>query len=125
MSIETPMQAKVLYVINRAPYSNAVGQEALDAALIGASLDMDVSILFIQDGVFQLKRGQDSSSSWLKQYTKSYKALDDFGVEKLYVHDLSLDARGLAIADLMCAPAVVNSQEVKSLIADQLKVFTF
>ena len=102
-----------------------MGQEALDAALIGASLDMDVSILFIQDGVFQLKRGQDSSSSGLKQYTKSYKALDDFGVEKLYVHDLSLDARGLTLTDLMCVPAVVNSQEVKNLIANQLKVFTF
>lgn len=116
---------KVLYMVTQAPYSNAAGQEALDAALIGASFDLDVSVLFIHDGVFQLKQGQDSSTSGLKEFTKTYKAFDDFAIEKIYTHDLSLNARGLIEPELMCAVTIISSQGVRELIADQTKVFTF
>jgi tRNA 2-thiouridine synthesizing protein C len=117
--------AKVLYVITRAPYSNASGQEALDAILIGASFDLDVSVLFIHDGVFQLKQGQQSSDNGLKQFTKTYKALADFSVENIYLHDLSIVARGLDQSDLICAVTPLDSNAVGELIADQAKVFTF
>jgi tRNA 2-thiouridine synthesizing protein C len=116
---------KVLYVISRAPYSNANGQEALDAILIGASFDLDVSLLFIHDGVFQLKKGQQSCDNGLKQFTKTYKALEDFGVEKIYLHDLSLVARGLSDSEMICAAATLDSLAVGELIAEQAKVFTF
>ncbi len=115
----------VLYVISSGPYSNARGQEALDAILIGASFDLDVSVLFIHDGVFQLKRGQNVRLSRLKQFTKTYKAFEDFGVEKVYIHDLSLNSRGLTDAELICAVTVLDQQGVRKLIADQTKVFTF
>jgi len=117
--------AKVLYVISRAPYSNANGQEALDAILIGASFDLDVSVLFISDGVFQLKQGQQSGDNGLKQFTKTYKALQDFGVEKVYLHDLSMVARGLHESELICAVTTLDSLAISTLIADQAKVFTF
>lgn len=115
----------VLYVISSGPYSNARGQEALDAILIGASFDLDVSVLFIHDGVFQLKRGQNARLSRLKQFTKTYKAFEDFGVEKVYIHDLSLNSRGLTDAELICAVTMLDQQGVRKLIADQAKVFTF
>jgi tRNA 2-thiouridine synthesizing protein C len=117
--------AKVLYVISRAPYSNASGQEALDAILIGTSFELDVSVLFISDGVFQLKQGQQPGDNGLKQFTKTYKALADFGVEKLYLHDLSMVARGLSESELTCATTTLDSLAVSALIADQAKVFTF
>jgi tRNA 2-thiouridine synthesizing protein C len=116
---------KVLYVISRAPYSNAHGQEALDAILIGASFDLDVSVVFIADGVFQLKHGQHSGDSELKQFTKTYKALEDFGVENIYLHDLSMVARGLNESDLICVATTLDTLSISELIADQAKVFTF
>ena len=116
---------KVLYILSRAPYSNASGQEALDAALIGASFDLDVSILFIHDGVFQLKQGQNSQAGGLKEFTKTYKALEDFGIDKIYLHDLSLDARGLDKSELMCKVITLDSQGVKKLIKKQITVLTF
>lgn len=116
---------KILYVISRAAYSNASGQEALDAILIGASFDLDVSVLFIHDGVFQLKQGQQSSDKGLKLFTKTYKALADFGVEKIYIHDLSIASRGLTQSDLICTVTPLDSLAVGELIAQQAKVFTF
>lgn len=117
--------AKVLYVISRAPYSNANGQEALDAIMVGASFDLDVSVLFISDGVFQLKQGQQPGNNGLKQFTKTYKALHDFGVKKIYTHSLSMVARGLIESELICAVTMLDSQAVSALLADQAKVFTF
>ena len=119
------VSSKYLYVISKAPYSNASGQEALDAAFIGASFDLEVSLLFIHDGVFQLALNQNSSKSELKEYTKSFRALEDFGIDKIYIHDLSLVARGVAESELMCAVTTLNSDAVRALLTEQSKVFTF
>ncbi len=121
---------KYLYVITKAPYSNATGIEALDAILIGASFELDVSVLFLHDGVFQLKANQncalsDSSLPAIKQFTKTYKALEDFGVDELYVQEQSLAARGLGESDLLAPVKLVNNQSIKALIAEQDQVFTF
>ena len=116
---------KILYVFSHAPYSSSQGQEALDAVLIGAAFEQTVSVLFIHDGVFQLKGKQNVESSELKEFTKAYRALNDFGVERIYVHDLGLVARGLTAEQLMMSADIVNSDEVRKLIAEQDKVFTF
>lgn len=117
--------AKLLYVISSGPYSNAQGQEALDAILIGASFEQDVSVLFVHDGVFQIKSGQDNTHSEIKQFTKTFKALEDFGVDNCYVHDLSLLARGLSQTDLFIDSKLLNSAQLSDLISQQTRVFTF
>ena len=116
---------KLLYIVTHAPYSNAQGQEALDAILIGASFEQQVSVLFVHDGVFQIKSAQNSEGSSLKMFTKTYKALADFGVEKAYVHNLSLVARGLSQSDLSINTQQLNSDQLTDLIAQQDRVFTF
>ena len=117
--------SKVLYVISRAPYSNSSGVEALDAIMIGASFELDVSVLFLNDGVFQLKKGQNAAGSGLKQFTKTYRALNDFGVDSLYVQDQSLESRGLTKGDLMVSVSVIDSQAIAKLLAEQVRVLTF
>jgi len=131
---------KLLYVFTRAPYSSSAGQEALDAALIGAAFELDVTILFLHDGVFQLMQGQgsgregssrqgsgsqDSGMTTLKQFTKAFSALGDFGIEKVYVHDMSLHARGLDSQDLMTEVELLDNKGVQLLLNSQFRVFTF
>lgn len=126
MNTDTAMVAKLLYVITHGPYSNAQGQEALDAILIGASFEQNVSVLFVHDGVFQLKSSQDNNlSSAVKMFTKTYKALKDFGVENIYVHDLSLQARGVTQDDLIIKTQLLNSVELSVMLSGQTRVFTF
>jgi len=115
----------LLYVFTTAPYSNANGQEALDSVLVGAAFEQEVSVLFVHDGVFQLKAKQDTSSAQIKQYTKAFKALDDFGVENVYVHDLSLLARGVDETDLIINAKIIDAEKMRNLIAKQFRVFTF
>ena len=115
---------KLLYVFTQAPYSNSAGIEALDAVLIGATFEQEVSVLFVHNGVFQLNVDQSTRDD-VKQFTKAFKALDDFGVENIYVDRLSMESRGLTRSQLMCDVVALESEQVKALIAKQFRVFTF
>lgn len=48
------LQQRLLFVVSRAPHSDSLGQDWLDAAMTGALLNQLVSILFIGEGVLQL-----------------------------------------------------------------------
>ena len=92
---------KFMYVNRRAPYGSIYALEGLEVVLIGAAFDQDCSMAFIGDGVFQLKKGQDTSDSDMKNFSPTYRALGDYEVNKLYVEQESLAERGLSEQDLM------------------------
>jgi len=51
---------KFLYVNRKAPYGTIYALEALEVVLIGAAFEQDVSLAFVDDGVYQLTKGQDT-----------------------------------------------------------------
>ena len=116
---------RLLYVFTGGPYSNASGPEGTDAAMVGAALEQEVSVLFLHDGVFQLKASQDTSNSKLKQFSKSYGALKDHDIAQVYVFDQSLRARGLATEDMTIDVEEINSDQVAELFRSQHQVLTF
>ncbi|RBP52673.1 sulfurtransferase complex subunit TusC [Arenicella xantha] len=118
-------QRRFLYVVTQAPYSNVSGQEALDAALIGASFDIEVAILFIHDGVHQIRRNQAAASVGMKPVTKAFAALADFDISRVYAHSTSLTARGLSKQNLMIEVQLADDQYVRALIEQHDKVITF
>ena len=69
--------------------------------LISAAFDQDVSLAFIDDGVYQITNGQDTTGIGQKNFSKAYKALGDYDISKLYVEKESLAERGLTQDDLM------------------------
>ena len=91
---------KFLYVNRKAPYGAIYAQESLEVVLIGAAFDQDVSMAFLDDGVFQLTKGQDTKATGLKNFSPTFRALGDYEVTKLYVEQESLDERGLTLDDL-------------------------
>jgi len=92
---------KFLYVNRKAPYGTIYALESLEVVLIGAAFDQDVSLAFLDDGVFQLIKGQNSTNLGVKNFSPTFRALGDFDVTKLYVEKESLEERGLAQDDLL------------------------
>jgi len=116
---------KFMYVNRKAPYGTIYALESLEVVLIAAAFDQDVSLAFLDDGVYQLKKGHQPKGIEMKNFQPTYRALEDYDVTKLYVEQESLKMRGLS-ADDMCVPVeVVSRAELGKLMEQQDVLFSF
>ncbi len=130
---------KFMYINRRPPYGTVYPLEGLEVVLIGAAFEQDVCMAFINDGVFQLKQGQDTIESGMKNFSPTYRALGDYEVTRIYVERESLEERGLTEADLMPLTwededddwaekpsiQIVSRTQLSDLLEEQDVVFNF
>lgn len=122
---EGGVEKKFIYINRRAPHGTVYALEALETVLIGAAFDQDVSVLFIDDGVYQLKKDQNTESLELKNFSKAFRALEMYDVEKLFVESESLQERGLSADDLLVDVEILERSKVSELIEQQDVVLSF
>jgi len=116
---------KFMFVNRKAPYGTVYALESLEVVLITATFDQDVSLVFIDDGVYELVTGQQTKGIGVKNFSPSYRALEGYDVEKLYVDQASLSARGLTEADLLVPVQVLDAQAMGQLMAKQDVILSF
>ena len=116
---------KFMFVNRKPPYGTISALESLEVALVTAAFDQDVSLAFLDDGVYQLKKGQQTKGIETKNFSPTYRALEDYDVEKLYVMKESLDARGLSEDDLLVPVTVLSSAEMGTLMDEQDVLLSF
>ncbi len=130
---------KFLFVNRKAPYGTIYALESLEVVLISAAFEQDVSLAFIDDGVYQITKGQNSKGIGMKNFSPTYRALGDYDITKLYVEAESLAERGLTVDDLMplvyedaeddyaekSSIIVVNRDQMAAMMADQDVVLSF
>lgn len=116
---------KFMFVNRKAPYGTIYALESLEVVLISAAFDQDVSIAFLDDGVYQIVKGQHTKAIDVKNFSPTYRALEGYDVEKLYVEKESLDARGLTEDDLLVDVQVMTSAEMAAAMAEQDVVLSF
>jgi tRNA 2-thiouridine synthesizing protein C len=110
---------KIMHVMRQAPHGTIYTYEGLEMILIMAAYEQDLSLVFIGDGVYSLKKNQDTAGIGIKGFAKTFMALDGYDVEKLYVDRVSLEERGLGEEDLVVAVEVLESSEIGSLMKEQ------
>jgi len=116
---------KFMFVNRKAPYGTIYALESLEVVLISAAFDQDVSLAFLDDGVFQLKKGQQTKGIETKNFSPTYRALDGYDIEKLYVEKESLEARGLTEDDLLVDVTVMPKDEMGKLMDEMDVVLSF
>lgn len=116
---------RFLYVNRKAPHGTIYALESLEVVLIGAAFEQDVSLAFIGDGVFQLTKGQDTKALEVKNFSPTYRALEDYDVNKVYVEEDALLARGLRESDLVIPVEVVNTQRMTEIMENQDVILSF
>jgi len=92
---------KFMYLNRKAPYGTIYAWESLEVVLIGAAFDQEVSLMFLDDGVYQLTKGQNTAGIGMKNFSPTYRTLGDYEVKYIYVDRDSLEARGLTEDDLV------------------------
>ena len=116
---------KVMFVNRKAPYGTIYALESLEVVLITATFDQDVSLVFLDDGVYELLKGQNTKAVGIKNFSPTYRALDGYDVEKLYVERESLEARGLSEDQLLVDVEVLSSAQMGELMSQQDVVLSF
>ena len=130
---------KFMYLNRRAPYGTIYAWESLEVILIGAAFDQEVSLFFVDDGVYQLVKGGNTSESDMKNFMPTYRTLGDYGVRHMYVDQASLEARGLTTEDLIEVEwedweteeevdnivEAIDTDKAKEIMAESDVVFSF
>ena len=130
---------KFLYVNRKAPHGSIYALESLEVVLVGAAFEQDVSLAFIDDGVYQLMLNQNTSDIGVKNFSPTYKALGDYDINQIYVEKESLELRGLSQENLLPLTwededddwaekdsiQVVSSEELTDIIDKQDVIFSF
>ncbi|HUW36266.1 MAG TPA: sulfurtransferase complex subunit TusC [Rhodocyclaceae bacterium] len=116
---------KFMFVNRKAPYGTIYALESLEVVLISAAFDQDVSLAFLDDGVYQLKKGQQTKGIETKNFSPTYRALEGYDIEKLYVEREALEARGLSEEDLLVDVTVLSRSEMGALMDEQDVVLSF
>mgnify|MGYP001442039963 CR=1 FL=1 len=130
---------KFLYVNRKAPYGTIYALESLEVVLIGAAFEQEVTLAFLDDGVYQLAKGQETGGVGMKNFSPTYRALGDYDVNKFYVERESLEERGLTEDDLQeityededddwaekPSIRVVNRDEMKKIMSEQDVILSF
>ena len=116
---------KFMFVNRKAPHGTIYALESLEVVLITAAFDQDVSLAFVDDGVYQLKRGMQTKGIETKNFSPTYRALEGYDVEKLYVERASMAARGLTEDDLIVDVTVLAADELGRLMDEQDVVLSF
>jgi len=116
---------KFAFINRKAPYGTIYALESLEVVLISAAFDQDVSLVFMDDGVYQLKKGQGTKAVGMKNFSPTYRALEGYDIEKLYVEKESLESRGLTEEDLIVDVEVLTAEEMATLMDEQDVVLSF
>lgn len=124
------VKKRFMFVNRRAPYGSIYALEILEMVLISAAFEQHAAIVFIDDGVFQLKKGQDTSALGMKNFSPTYRVVemekddanedDDIDmVWRIIVEKESLEARGLEADDLLVGVEVMAAEELSVLMSAQ------
>jgi tRNA 2-thiouridine synthesizing protein C len=119
---------KFMYLNRKAPYGTIYALESLEVVLIGAAFEQEVCLVFIDDGVYQLKGNQTTSVSsgiGVKDFSKTYRALEDYDIDKLYVDKDSMTARGMTEGDFIVPVQVLDSAQLAELMQQQDVILSF
>ena len=116
---------KFMFVNRKAPYGTIYALEGLEVVLISAAFNQDVSLAFLDDGVYELLKGQQTKALEVKNFSPTFRALEDYDVTKLYVELEALQARGLTESDLIVPVEVVHAQRMAEIMESQDVILSF
>lgn len=121
---EAGVVKKFMFVNRKPPYGSVYALEVLEMVLISAAFDQDVHVAFLDDGIYQIKKGQDTKDLGHKNFSPTFRALEGYDIEKLFVEKEGLEERGLTEADLLVPVEVISRADMAKLMSEMDVVLT-
>lgn len=112
------MHKKFLFVLRKPPFNGVSVQETLDSVLTIAAFDQSVSLLLLDDGVFQLKNGLQPERFGMKDTAAVFGALEIYDIHDIRAEVESLQERGLKPGDLCLPVREIYRKDVAAYMKD-------
>ena len=116
---------KMMFIMQKPPHGAIYPYEGLEFILISGAYEQDLSLLFIGDGIFALKKEQDTSELGIKGFVNTWRTLEGYDIEKIFVDKKSLEQRGLTTDDLIIDVEVIDDNAANKLMNEQDALFPF
>ncbi len=124
------VKKKFMFVNTKAPYGTIYALETLEMILISAAFEQHAVIVFIDDGVYQIKKNQNTKAIGMKNFLPTYGVVemekedadedDDLDMEwRIIVEKESMETRGLTKNDFTIDVEVMESAALSDLMAEQ------
>lgn len=111
------IQKNILCVIQQPPYLGNRIFEALDAMLVAAAFEQQVSLLFRGEGVTALMTDQAPRNQ--RNLGKILLSLETYEIDQIYVDAAALAVRKIDSADCVIEAQAITSQEIGELMNSQ------
>ena len=118
-----PSKSSISFISRNAHYGSYRANLCLDMALACAVFEQDVNYVFLDDGVYQLLKGQDGAAILNKTLGSALETLALYGIENVYADQQSLKKRGIDIAALLPGMQMIESDTISKLIENSDTVF--
>ena len=124
------VKKKFMFVNSKPPYGTIYALEVLEMILISAAFEQHAVIAFIDDGVYQIKKGRNTKATGMKNFSPTYGVVEmekedadeDEDIDivwRIVVEKESMEARGLTEDDFVVDVEVLDSAEMAELMAEQ------
>lgn len=115
----------VAVLMRKAPYGSVYTAEGYRSMMGIGVFEMDLSVVFVDDGVYALVKDQNPAALEQKPLGDGFPMLKDFGVTRFYVHRGSLEERGLAPENLVMDVELLDDAGVAAVLASSGIVLPF
>ena len=114
-----------MIVNRRPPHGSSVAQETLDATLMAGMFNQQVSVVFIDDGVYQLLVDQQPDAIDGKHIAATLPMLEMYEVKTMIVEQESMILRGLDATSFVIPVTVIPAHKLGQLMAEQDVILNF
>tara|TARA_R110002073_G_scaffold197776_1_gene356876 strand:- start:384 stop:773 length:390 start_codon:yes stop_codon:yes gene_type:complete len=121
--IESSARCKITFISRSAPYGQNRAKLCLDMALAAAVFEQEVNYVFMDDGVYQLLKGQTGSAIDCKTLGNALETLSLYGIDNVYAEKASLAKRGIDESELLPGLRTIENADIADMIGKADKVF--
>ncbi len=107
---------KIAIVNTQSTFNRPTPRESLDLALIFGAFDQQVTVLFIDDGVYQLIDKQDPELIGAKDYLATMKALALYDIDHIVASADDMLCRGISEQPLSMSVEQLSNPQIAKLL---------
>lgn len=123
---ELAARKSVLFIFTSSPQHGTAARDGIDTLLAYAAFEQPVAVLFLGEGIWQLLPRQQTELAGKKSIYKSLTALPMYDVNQIYIHDRSLQQRGLQPQQITFENArYVGDEAMRALLRQHSLVLRF